>query len=339
VPAAKPKAPLNPFKVLRARLSAAGVKRAFLNKVVLPDWWDDSIALTTGGFREGAGHICAHLGYSLASLLDEKQPLAFAHQAGVKYKKAKNVTAEEVGLATHFSLGVARAVATAFTGRPAAAPLPAPAESRQALLAAPDQPWVKLPQLLGLAWSAGIPVIHLRKVPTGAKKPDALTTMIGNRPVIVVLNGRKSPSWIAFIIAHELGHIQRGHLKPGHTVVDEKIDAQADDADEKEANDYASRLLTGHDNLGLHSSRLLDIARLADEVTIFGRDYRVAPGVAALNYGFTTARWAVANGAVALLEREEDAALHLKQAMKKHLKPEALSEEAWGWISRATATE
>lgn len=77
------------MKRLRSRISSAGVKRRFLDKVVLPSWWADSIAATTGGLREAAGYICAHLGYSLGSLLDEKQPLTFAHTGAVKYKKTK----------------------------------------------------------------------------------------------------------------------------------------------------------------------------------------------------------------------------------------------------------
>ena len=50
----------NPMKRLRSRLSTAGVKRRFLDKVVLPSWWADSIAATPGGLREAAGYICAH---------------------------------------------------------------------------------------------------------------------------------------------------------------------------------------------------------------------------------------------------------------------------------------
>lgn len=57
-----------------------------------------------------------------------------------------------------------------------------------------------------------------KNLPEGAKKPDALTTMAGERPVIVVMNARKSPSWIAFIVAHELGHIHHKHLKAGQTL-------------------------------------------------------------------------------------------------------------------------
>ncbi len=324
------------MKALRTRLSAAGVKPKFLNKVVLPSWWEDSIAATAGGMREAASYICAHLGYSLSSLLDEKQKLAFAHTGGVKYKKAKGVTDDDVSLATHYALGVARAVAAAMTDVPAASAVPAPEEWRKTLLALSDKPWVCLRHILQAAWEQGIPVIRLKNLPEGAKKPDALTTMVGDRPVIVVLNGRKSPSWIAFIVAHELGHIHHKHLKPGQTLVDEKIDKTSDEKDESEANDFAVRLLTGFSDLGLNSTRSMGMPQLASAAKTFGMSYRIAPGVAALNYGFTTGLWSVANGAVSLLEKDDDAAVYLKQAMEAHLDLDALSEDTREWITRAT---
>jgi hypothetical protein len=292
VPGAKAKPPTaKPMKRLRSRLSTAGVKRRFLDKVVLPSWWEDSIAATPGGLREVAGYICAHLGYSLGSLLDEKQPLTFAHTGAVKYKKTKGVTDEAVALATHYALGVVRAVATAMTDLPAVAAVPSPEEWRKELLDLSDKPWVCLSQIVKAAWELGIPVIHLKNLPVGAKKPDALTTMAGERPVIVVMNARRSPSWIAFIVAHELGHIHHKHLKPGQTLVDEKIDKTSDEQDEGEANDFASLLLTGHRDLGLNSTRSMGIPQLAAAATTFGNSYRIAPGVAALNYGFTTGGW------------------------------------------------
>lgn len=325
------------MKALRDRLSAVGVKRTFLNEVVLPAWWEDSLAQTSGGFREAASYVCAHLGFSLTTLLDAKQALAFADPGPVKYKKATGVSEKDVALATHYALGVARAAAAAFASQPKAATVPAPEEWRQTLLALSDRPWVCLRHILKAAWDSGIPVIHLKNVPAGAKKPDALTTMVGDRPVIVVMSGRKSPSWIAFIVAHELGHIHRGHLKPGQTLVDEKIETQNGDKDETEANEYASVLLTGQSDLGLHSSRRLDINQLASAAKTFGQNYRVAPGVAALNYGFTTGFWPVANGAVSILEKNDDAAAYLKKALDAHLDADDLSEDSWEWITRATS--
>lgn len=324
------------MKALRTRLSAAGVKPKFLNKVILPSWWEDSIAATNGGLREAASYICAHLGYSLSSLLDAKQHLAFAHTGTVKYKKAKGVSDDDVSLATHYALGVARAVAAAMTDLPDTAAIPPPEEWRKTLLAISDKPWVCLRHILKATWELGIPVIHLKNLPEGAKKPDALTTMVGDRPVIVVLNGRKSPSWIAFIVAHELGHIHHKHLKPGQTLVDEKIDKTSDEKDESEANDFAVRLLTGFSDLGLNSTRSMGMPQLAGAAQTFGMSYRIAPGVAALNYGFTTGLWSVANGAVSLLEKDDDAALYLKQAMDAGLDMDALSEDTREWITRAT---
>ena len=325
------------MKALRARLSAAGVKPKFLNDVVLPSWWDDSIAATSGGFREATAYIFAHLGYSLASLLDAKQELAFAHHGGVKYKKAKGVTEEEVCLATHYALGVARSVASAFVEFPPTVAVPAPLEWRQQLLAQFEQP-VCLRHILKVAWEIGIPVIHLRNLPAGARKPDALTTMVDDRPVIVVMNARKSPSWIAFIVAHELGHIHHRHLKAGQTLVDEKIDTSSDEKDEGQANDFAVQFLTGFSDLGLSSTRNLNCAQLANAARNFGTKYRVDPGVAALNYGFTSGRWPVANGAVALLEKKsDDAGICLKKAMEEHLDLDALSEDSREWIIRATS--
>ena len=339
MPAAKTKSSTaNPMKALRTRLSAAGVKPKFLNKVVLPSWWEDSIAATAGGLREGASYICARLGYSLSCLLDERQDLAFAHTGAVKYKKAEGVSDDDVTLATHYALGVARAVAAAMADVdvPVAAAVPSPEEWRKTLLALSDQPWVCLHHILKAAWELGIPVIHLKNLPGGAKKPDALTTMVGERPVIVMLNARKSPSWIAFIVAHELGHIHHQHLKPGQTLVDEKIDKTSDEKDESEANDFAAKLLTGHSNLGLHSSSSLGPPQLAAMARKFGKDYRIAPGVAALNYAFTTGEWPLAVGALSLLEKNDDATVDMKQAMEAHLELDALSEDTREWITRAT---
>jgi hypothetical protein len=263
-----------------------------------------------GGFREGVSHIAAHLGFSLASLLDESKELTFAGHGGVKYKKEKGVAEDDVSLATHYAIGVGRTAASAVDEL-ALGVVPTPEEWRKELLALSDKPWVCLRHILQATWALGIPVIHLRNLPAGSKKPDALTTMVGDRPVIVVFKARKSPSWIAFIVAHELGHIHHKHLPSGQTLVDEKIDQKSDKADEGEANDFALRLLTGFDNLGLNSTRSLSIPRLAEEAKRFGTEYRVAPGVAALNYGFTTKEWALANGAVGLLEKTFSELNHL----------------------------
>ena len=338
MPAIKPKPKTaNPMKALRARLSDAGVKKGFLDKVVLPSWWEDSLAETTGGFREAAAYICAHLGYGLACLLDGRAKLEFSQQGAVKFKKAKGVSEDDVCLTTHYALGVARAVAGGFSEHVAVHAVPAPEAWREALLAKAATQWVTLKDILQATWKLGIPVVHVRNIPAGAKKPDALTTMVGDRPVIVVMNGRKSPSWVAFIVAHELGHIHHKHLKAGQTLVDEKIGEKSDEKDEGDANDFAAKLLTGSSDLGLSSPRSMGIPQLAAAAKSFGGKYRVSPGVAALNYASNTGEWAVANGAVAALEANEDAAEDMNAALLENVGTDDFSEDAWEWICRATS--
>jgi Zn-dependent peptidase ImmA (M78 family) len=340
VPATKAKKTAeNPMKALRKRLSEAGVKKKFLDEVVLPSWWEESLALAPGGFREAAAYIASHLGYSLKSLTDPDAVLAFSHTGNVKFKKAKDKSQEDVCLSTQVALGLARTVVKACSGKPVFKQIPSPQEWRDKLLQKSDKPWVCLRHILQFAWEAGVPVIRLTNLPAGAKKPDALTTMIGERPVIVILSGWKSPSWIAFIVAHELGHIHHGHLSPGQTLVDGKIDSRSDEKDEIEANQFAGVLLTGQPDLGLHSSSKLGPPQLARQAKEFGKKYRVAPGVAALNYGFNTGAWPVAIGALTILEKTDDAGEDLNNAMLANINEEEASEESWEWISRTTATK
>lgn len=322
------------MKDLRRRLSVAGVKPKFLNEVVLPSWWDDSIAKSPGGFREAAGIIAGHLGFSLRQLITEGVELGLPRQAGVKFKKAKGVSVADVCLSTQLAIGLARTVAVAKSGEPAC--VPKPENWRQDLLKASDRPWVCLRHLLSATWDLGIPLLRVNSLPQGAKKPDALTTMIDGRPVIVILSARKSPSWVAFYVAHELGHLHHGHLKTGETLVDEKIGKMAEEEEEIEANDYAVRLLTGQPNLGLHSTYRLTGKQLARQARIFGETYKVAPGVAALNYGFTTGAWAVASAAVSELEKDDHASEEIGQAMLANLDADDFSEDAWEWLNRVT---
>ena len=128
-------------------------------------------------------------------------------------------------------------------------------------------------------------------------------------------------------------------LKPGQTLVDEKISSTADEKDEEQANDFAVRLLTGFSNLGLNTRLSMGIPQLAAAAKSFGNNCRIAPGVVALNYGFTTKQWSLANGAVSLLEKGDDAAKDLDKAMRGHLDLDALSDDSREWITRATEAE
>lgn len=325
------------MKSLRARLSKVGIKRRFLNEVALPSWWDDDIAKTPGGFREAAAYIASRLNFSLESLLNPEASLVRSAQTPVKFKKSRNKTEADVASATNCAIGLARAVASHFADKDPADPIPDALKWRKQLLEESGKSWICFEQMVNAAWAVGVPIIHLRQLPREAKKPDALATMVGNRPVIVVMSGKTKPAWLSFIVAHELGHLHHNHIEAGETLVDSNIAAESRDLEEKEANEFASLLLTGRRDLKLEAPVRLNQRRLATATLQYGKTHRVNPGVAALNYGYNSGDWGVANGAVSILEADEDAGDCLRKVMNAHLQAVDFSEDNWEWIERTTS--
>lgn len=325
---------------LRQRLKDVGVKRKFLDEVVLPSWWEDSIAESQAGFREGAGYICSHIGYSLESLLDGRKKPTFAGASEVKFKKSEGVGNREVALATNYALGLARAVTLAADDLLAYSTVPAPLELREELLNASEKKWISLRDILASCWRRGIPVIQIRNFPKSGKKPDALVTIINERPVIAILKNVRAPSSVAFILAHELGHLYHEHVKPGQTVVDEEILEKATEEEEQQANQFALELLTGDPAFSLRTGQNLTTKHLVAAAKKFGETNRVAPGVCALNHGYRfDTRWPVANGAVKMLEGDRDAGEAVAQAMTKNLSLDEVSDDTKEWIIRATKSD
>ncbi|CAN0445249.1 unnamed protein product, partial [Phaeothamnion confervicola] len=134
--------------------------------------------------------------------------------------------------------------------------LPAPLV-RKHLLETWGEPWVSFETLAKLCWVQGIPVVHLTKLPIskGIRKPHAMCVKTkSGRPVILLFRNIKSPHWLLWDLAHEIGHIASGHLvEPEAVVWDEKLDYSGrldwtDDGEwrriEGQANIYASELLT-----------------------------------------------------------------------------------------------
>jgi transcriptional regulator with XRE-family HTH domain/Zn-dependent peptidase ImmA (M78 family) len=114
-----------------------------------------------------------------------------------------------------------------------------PAELRPGALDASGQ--VSLASLLDWTWAAGIPVLPLYG--RGAFAASAWT--VANVAAVVLKETRELAVFWLFDLAHELGHIARGHLAGGGMVDVEslQLDAADSDADEREANDFALQLL------------------------------------------------------------------------------------------------
>ncbi|MCG8603202.1 MAG: XRE family transcriptional regulator, partial [Verrucomicrobiales bacterium] len=332
----------NPMKGFRERLSGLGIKRKFLNEIILPDWWSDSMGNEPNGLLLAAGYVADYLGVKRSELLKEDlKGFSFVSGTGsVRYKAPSNkqpVTQERedsLRLATSISYQAAAYTGDAVIGE--TADLPDPDDLRKQLLNRGEHRWVSLDDLLHACWSHGIGVIHLNKraFPTGTVKPDALAAWSGLKRVIVLIKEQHSASWLSYTLAHELGHFFHGHIPEGDFYLDQSLQAERIGKEEQEADDYAMRLLTGEPDLGIYIPYRPKSADLAERARHYSRRYRVAPGVVALNYGMSTGNWGIANGAVRIVDENRKALRLVQEYRDQQLDWDALSEERREWIRR-----
>jgi len=75
-----------------------------------------------------------------------------------------------------------------------------------------------------------------------ARRTDGMTFYIRKTP-IVLFNETTSPQRAKFTVAHEVGHIVLGHVKPGTVTAANREPQPGDAQEERAANQFAARLL------------------------------------------------------------------------------------------------
>ena len=73
---------------LYRRLKTVGFDRLFLQRAVLPDWWEDSLAANATTRSQFELHIAQRLGVPLAQLRDPAQPITLPGTDDVRLKRA-----------------------------------------------------------------------------------------------------------------------------------------------------------------------------------------------------------------------------------------------------------
>ena len=216
-------------------------------------------------------------------------------------------------------------------------PIPTASEIRQTILA--RSRWVGFKTLLNYCWSLGIPVLHVNLFPPGAKRPDGFTLRLNGRPVIILCRNEKQPSWLLFILAHELGHQACGHVPENGALLDEQVKQNKPDQEETEANQFAIELLTGKAPTRISTDdRWPNAHKLAELAKEFGRRNHVDPGHVVLNYAHTMGDnfFAVARGALKVLYPEADAMETVRTKLAENLDWEMLPEDSSEFLMRIT---
>ena len=324
----------NPMATLYQRLANVGFNRPFIKKIVLPEWWEDGIANTPAGFSQGVGLVARHLGLDVRTLYAGRGDLAYYDLGPKRFKKSLKVSEDDLTLAVCLAMRVAELAAYA-TPTPIAS-VPSSAQKLREALLALNPTCVNLESLISYCWKSGIPVLHISQFPNKAKKMQGLVVRIEGRPIIVLSDNHKSPAWIAFLLAHELGHVGRGHLHDGDPHIDEDIAKQADTQEEEEANAYAVALLTGTSNITHIANSNATTTQFATWAITQGKACQIDPGALVLNYGKTTGDWSGAMTALKSVENGVDSAAIIRTRMMKELNSECLPEESREFLYRMT---
>jgi transcriptional regulator with XRE-family HTH domain/Zn-dependent peptidase ImmA (M78 family) len=146
---------------------------------------------------------------------------------------------------------LARRSALAYAGKAGVVPRE-PQALREAVVG--DEPEITLEQLVRWCWETGIVVVPME----AAGGFSAGAWLIGSQPVVVLKETPDFKAYWLFALAHELGHLARGHVTPDGLVdVDHTWTGESDEQ-EDEANAYALDLLAPD-----HSDMLEEIRRRA----------------------------------------------------------------------------
>ncbi len=325
----------NPMKNLYVRLEEADISESYVRDYILPEWWSDEIAESSTGFLEAIGYIAKHLGVEPSVLRDEDASLSAQNVAGTRFKLRADVDLDDVSWAQSIAVRAGE-MAAYGTDTPFQLPSDATADSIRTQILENGAKWIDLPNLLSFCWDAGLPVLHVPEVP--GKKMDGMVVGTEDRPVVILSLDHKHEAWLLFILAHELGHLVKGHVGKDEVLIDEDYDYAPDATDphEQEANQFAVELLSGRPELKVRLRRFVEASDLAERFREVGAEEKIAPGAMVLNFAYHDPEepWSLANATLNELHPDADAPELIRSLIRDRLNWAALPSESAEFLSR-----
>lgn len=311
-------------KSIYESLKGLGLTRAQVRKL-LPDWWPPEAEKHEDGVAELCVLIARRLSLDVQALMNgeiRQRPYATA----VAFKHRAGATPQSLLASTSIATSLAHAVVASMV-KPYLGVSARP-EVFAAMAKESGDGVVSLSSLVEACWSVGVPVIPIPHLPVGIRKMDGAVIRVGDRPAIIISKKKSSRAWLAFIVAHEIGHIGCGHLERDGSIIDVSLQEQAtyeaessSDADEREADNYALALLGGaeidREIKGWPEwASPVDLAVRAREKA---HELGVESGHLVLRYAFQTKRWPDSMAALRFLSEDADAEALMKSTLSRNL--------------------
>ncbi len=310
------------FDSLLRRLARAGFKKDFVASALLPEWWEPRCAGDPALLPDVELRVARFLGVAPSALSDSTATLHPLLYPGAQLRRVRNMERDRLAAALHAATQIAAATVRSLKPALQAAQLP-PADGlawRRVLLA--QDPRIRLPVLLADIWRRGIPVIPVDVLPHPSFQ--ALACIVEGRPALVVAYKYDAPGRVAFLLAHEVGHIVAGDCAPDAPVVEEDSEVE-DDADiELKADRFAFRVLAGADSAPkLEASARDDLARKAAQVEA---ESGIDAGVTLFGWAKRSGNYATATLAARALYRATGARRLLREQFETWVDLDAAAE-------------
>jgi len=307
------------------KLLKLGLRENDVRRLGLPSWWNDELNNKPAAVLEGAGHIAKRLHLDLSSLLKEDQEAQFKPLLQTKFKyhlqQGSDIPSTSHQLASRVAELVALGVQKTFV------PIPSDVNQiRSEILQ--DSPQVNLESILNYCWKHGIAVVYFNDYPAKTRKITGLIQWQGDRPAIVLSSKRTHRAWLAFHLAHELGHLALGHVKEG-ILIDDEIDNKSDDQEEIDSNRFAVKLLVNTFDNCFAGENFNSPKHLENKIKkLLNSDLTVDPCAIAFNHAWHTERdYGFSQTVVKSLNPSNDGHTIINQLLRSNVDWESLSDD------------
>ena len=312
------------FKTLMQRLSKAGFKRQFVATALMPDWWEESHAQDPAVLPEIEIRVARFLEIPLSGIRDVEAPLGPRACESAQLRRVRDIDRDRLAPAIHTALRVARAVVRNLKYPKGVDTPPAHAFEWRRLIQGRESGPVQLADIVDDLWNRGIPVIPVDVLP--APSFQGLACIVEEHPVIVLGHKYDEPGRVAFLLAHEAGHLAAGDCSPEMPVVDED-EAVRDGADMENAADrFATLLLIGKEKVDIEREGEVDAKELAQRA--FALEDQTGADASSLIFAWAarTLDYATATMAVKALYRSEGARREVRRLFDQYVDLDSAGE-------------
>lgn len=304
------------------RLTKSGFGADFVRRAILPDWWDRGCSADPTLLPEIELRVARFLSVSVDVIRNPTVSLAPTQYPDAQLRHARSIDRDRLGSAIHSALQIGAAVVRNMREAVPEPSIP-PAnglEWRELIAHSGAAP--RLADIVSDLWTRGIPVVPLDVLPTPSFQ--GMACVVENRPVIVLAHKYNEPGRVAFIVAHEAGHIAGGDCTPSTPVVDQEDEISDQTQIEIVSETFARQVLLGAavaqplkvDGFKDLASKAMDIERTT------GAD----ASVVILSWARETGEYSDAAMAMKALYRAAGARGQLRTMFDRHVDQAAASE-------------